>query len=390
MDFLRAEQLADIIEKEQINFIGSAVTPWHAHGIDCAIHYLQDKGVLVNGIILVKPAIKQAEICHLLSEKNFVSRCCKIYKSPAEYDTRLSVLLRSFYTGYESTNWYNKQHRQTHEKTIYIVSPWHLDFNTFALLYQSLDASYGFQMMLVEEGLSSYFPLIDTKKYIWNSLSTTKSGLRRVMSFVPSVVGRSIRRRFESQTSWINLNLLLGESDNLHPNQVSLDYYRQVLMEYAEKNRSNFPLLNLENAVIICTMAYLHTEIQDQSDVCTLKLVVEELRRKNMKVYLKPHPRDKDYKNRYASLACDFIDYPCTAEVFFAMCPQIRGVVSFSSTALVTAKLLFGLKSSSVLNFVEKNKYGDYIREEMDSFTYCFSNIVEMPNSARELGEHLL
>lgn len=390
MDFLRDEQLIDIIKKEQINFIGSAVTPWHAHGIDCAVRYLQDRGVLVKGIVLVKPAVRQTEVCQLLTEQNFVNKCCRIYKSPAEYDTRLSTLLKAYYVGYESTNWYNKQHKQKHDKTIYIASPWHLDYKIFSVLYQSVGVSYGFQLMLVEEGLSSYFPQIDTKKHIWNSLSTNKSGLSLVMSFLSSVAFRAIRRRFEARTSWINLNLLIGKSDDLKPNRFSVGYYRQVLMEYAEKNRNKFPILRLENAVIICTMAYLHTEIKEESDVKTLKLVVDELKRRELKVYLKPHPRDKDYRNRYASLACDFIDYPCTVEVFLAMYPQVAGIVSFSSTALVTAKLLFGLKSVSILNLVEKEKYGKYIREEMESFTFCFSNVVEMPNSIKELGNRFV
>ena len=388
MDCLRSEQLVDIVRREQINFIGSAITPWHAHGIDCAIHYLQDNGVQVNGIILLKPAVKQGKVCHILTEKNFVNKCCRMYKVPAVYDTSLKHVISSLVFGYKATKWYNNQTGKKCDKTIYIASPWHLDYNTFVLLYKSLGSSYSFRLMLVEEGLSSYFPAVDTKRHIWNTLSVNKHGVALILSFLLSVMNVFVRKRFESNTMWANLNLLIGSPNKLEANSIAVKYYRQVLTEYANSSQKGFQRLNLSNGIIICTMAYLHAEIQDESDVKTLELVVNELKRRGYVVYLKPHPRDEDYKNRYVSLGCDFIDSSCTVETLFVFYPGIRGIVSFSSTSLVTAKLLFDIKSVSVLNLVEKEKYGSYIREEMDSFTYCFSSIVEMPNSVKKLGEY--
>ena len=387
MDFLTDEQLVDVVRREQVNFIGSAVTPWHAHGIDCAIHYLQDKGVRVNGIVLVKPAVKQGKVCHILTEENFVSDCCKLYKIPAVYDTNLLHVANTLVSGYEAAGWYNNQAGKKHDRTVYIASPWHLDYNTFVLLYKSLGSSYGFRLMLVEEGLSSYFPAIDTKKHIWNSLSVNKRGVALILSFLLSEINVFVRKRFKSHTMWINLNLLTGLPNKLKANPIAVKYYRQVLTEHAKSNRDKFQHLDLSNGIIICTMAYLHTEIQDESDVKTLELVVNELKRRGYMVYLKPHPRDEDYKSRYISLGCDFIDFSCTVETLFVLYPGIRGIVSFSSTSLVTAKLLFDIKSVSVLNLVEKEKYGSYIREEMDSFAYCFSGIVAVPQSIKELGD---
>lgn len=385
MEFLNKEQLIELIRQNQINFIGSAVTPWHAHGIDCAIHYLQNKGITINGVIWVKPAIKQQEICYILSEENFINKCCEFHKSPAIYDTRLKTVLKNIYNEYKSTKWYNNQYKKRKERIIYIASPWHVDLSLFAYLYQSLGYLYGFRLILIEEGLSSYFPKIDTRKHIWNTLSINKRGISLIKSYLSSIIQRAVRKRFEANTSWINLNLLTGKAENLRPNTTSLEYYRQVLTEYAQINKGNLENLNLNNSVLICTMAYLHTEIQDNDDVRTLKQVVKALKQKGLNVYVKPHPRDKDYKNRYATLECDYIDYPCTAESLMVAFPHLRGFISFSSTSLVTANLLFGINSISILNLVEKKKYGKYIREEMEAFTYCFSNIVAMPKNIKEL-----
>ncbi len=385
MDFIDTTQLVQLVKREQVNFIGSAVTPWHAHGIDCAIRCLQDQGVGVKGIILVKPAVKQGEICHLLSEKNFTTDACKVFKVAPVYETRPLTILKSLFRTYRSVAWYNKQYVTKKEKTIHIAAPWHVDMYGFAQLYQSLGDSYGFRLMLVEEGLSSYFPKVDTALHSWNSLKVNKSGGRLLVSFLLSVLGLNLRNRFERNTKWTNLNLLLKKGGSLKPNALSLKYYKEVLTAYSNKNKEQLPAEDLNDSVVICTMAYLHSEIQDREDVAVLQRVVQAIKRKGLKVYLKPHPRDTDYRNRYADLGCLFLDCSCSVEALFVNSPHIRAVISFSSTSLVTAQLLFGIKGVSVLNLLDKRKFGPYIQEEMDSFLYCFSGVVSIPNTVEEL-----
>ena len=52
--------------------------------------------------------------------------------------------------------------------------------------------------------------------------------------------------------------------------------------------------------------------------------------------------------------------------------PHIKAIVSFLSTLLVSAKMLFGINAISILNIIEQEKYGDYIKDEMKSFVACF------------------
>ena len=101
---------------------------------------------------------------------------------------------------FQSVSWYNKQCEDNAKKIIYIASPWHLDVSTFIHLHTSLDASYGFRLMLVEEGLSSYFPKIDTRQHLWNTLKTKKQGFRLIQSYVVAVAGMILRQRFEKKT----------------------------------------------------------------------------------------------------------------------------------------------------------------------------------------------
>lgn len=386
MDFIDKTQLVHLVEDEQINFIGSAVTPWHAYGIDCAIHYLQDQGIRINSTILIKPAVKQGQICHLLSEKNFTSGGCRFFKIPAIYDKNPLSIVKSLIRTYRSVKWYNRQYCEKKEKIIYIAAPWHLDIDDFIQLYQSLDNSYGFRLMLVDEGLSSYFPKVNSKVHVWNTLKVNRCGVRLIQSFLVTVLGMTLRQRFENHTKWINLNLLVKEKGRLLPNAVSLKLYQQVLASYTFANQSVLPNEDLNGSVVVCTMAYLHSGIQDNEDVNVLMRVVKAIKQKGLTVYLKPHPRDNDYRNRYAALGCEFITCPCSVEALFVNSPKIRAVVSFSSTSLVTAQTLFGIKGVSILNILDKQKFGAYIREEMDSFLSCFSGVVAIPKSIEELS----
>ena len=385
MDFIDKAKISQIVREEQVNFIGSAVTPWHAHGIDCAVRYLQDQGVKVNGIILVKPAVRQGEVCHLLSEKNFTTGACRIFKQAPVYDRSPLSIIKSLVKSYRSVGWFNRQYAEKREKTIYIVSPWHLDMYCFYQLYQSQGKACGFRMMLVEEGLASYSPKVDTALHAWNSLKVNKRGCHLLVSFLLSVLGTSLRKRFERKTIWTNLNLLVRENGTLCRNDLSVKYYKEVITAYSRMHKEQLPAEDLNGSVIICTMAYLHSEIQDREDVVALQRVVEAIRKKGMRIYLKPHPRDTDYRNRYAALGCQFLECSCSVEALFVISPRIRAVISFSSTSLVTAQLLFGIKGISILNLLDKYKFGPYIQEEMDSFLYCFQEVVSIPNTMEEL-----
>ena len=165
----------------------------------------------------------------------------------------------------------------------------------------------------------------------------------------------------------------------------SSDLYRDTVSEFESKKKIGNGLPNLNGAVILCTMAYLKSEIKGNSDVNTLEKIVEELHKQGVKIFLKPHPREIDYRIRYASLGCEFIDIPCSVESILVSNSNIKAIISFSSTVLITAKLLFKIKAISILNLLDINMYGAYIQDEMHSFIDCFSSLVDMPKSLSEL-----
>lgn len=383
MDFIDNSGVGSLIKNEQINFVGVAITPWHAHGIDCAIKYLQDNGIEVKGVVIISLAVKQGKITHLLTEDNFVNTCCKYYKREAIFDSSLMHILETLKDNYLATKVYNNQN--PNGRPLYIATAWHPNIDLLMSLRNHLGEGYNFKMMVVEEGLSTYFPQVKSWKHIWSTTKTSKKGISLVMSVLLRQFSLWLIARFENNTQWTNLNLLLEQDKELHPNPLATKYYRKILTEFCSKNVQQYAISDFNGCIIICTMAYMHSEIENDSDVTSLTAVVKALQQAGHTVYIKPHPRDVDYRQRYAPLCCQFIEIPYSVETLMVKFPYIKAIISFSSTSLVTAKMLFGINAISILNIIEQEKYGDYIKDEMKSFVACFSNLVDIPKDIDEM-----
>lgn len=383
MDYIDNAGISSLIKDKQINFIGKALTPLHAHGIDCAIKYLQDKGVKVKGVIIIYLAVKQGKETYLLTENNFTNTCCTYYKQSTFYDWNLKGVLNNIHDNWYSVNAYKKEIENY--STIYIASAWHPDISLFMYLRKKLNTVYNFKLMVVEEGLSTYFPKVNSKKNIWKSVKSNKKGVAQFVSSAYKFLLVLLRNRFEKNTQVINLNLLIENKKQLLSNTVACKYYHEIISEYTNKYLEDIAIPDLNDGILIGTMAYLHSEIQGNSDVKTLEKIVNNLVNAGYRVFIKPHPRDVGYRERYASLRCDFVDVPYSMETLMVKYPKMRAIISFSSTSLVTAQLLFNIKAISILNIIEVDKYGKYIQDEMFSFKKCFSSIVNIPQDISEM-----
>ena len=74
---LKYEELSEFIQKNNINFVASAVTPWHASGVDVSIKSLEDKGIIVNGLVLIE--IASLDSIPIINNTHFQNKCCKYY-----------------------------------------------------------------------------------------------------------------------------------------------------------------------------------------------------------------------------------------------------------------------------------------------------------------------
>lgn len=388
MEYIGIDGVCLLIEREKFNFIGIAVTPWHAHGIDCAIRYLEDSGVGVKGIILIHPAIIQGKIKYILNENNFINDCCSLYKLKVALNAGLLNKIREIWNNVKARRLYNSQVFDSSKCCLYIASAWHPNINLFMYIHRKFRHLYVVRLMVVEEGLSTYFPDVKSNKHIWNTLRKQEKGLQLFVSYIYRSLNYSLKKDFEDNTQWVNLNILLEQGNGIYPNPQAIKYYRDVITKYCCKYSWN-SVPDLNDCIVLCSMAYLHSEIQDEADVNILREISLKFQQAGYKVYLKPHPRDAGYHQRYAPLSCEFLNVDCSVETLMARYHRIKAIVSFSSTSLVTAKLIFNIPAFSILNMLDMDKYGRYIQDEMNSFKQIFSSIVTVPESIEDLIKQL-
>ena len=162
------DQIPSLVECNGINFIGTAVTPWHAHGIDCAIKYIRSQGRTVKGLVFIKPALKEGKIYYILDEQNFVNDCCEFYQLAAIFNTQPLYLLNKQFNRFQATARYNNQD-YVDKHLVFIASPWHLvrgktgrvygDLNTLLVMMKGIPLAYNKDM---QEDKEAIFDAVDT------------------------------------------------------------------------------------------------------------------------------------------------------------------------------------------------------------------------------------
>lgn len=161
-----------------------------------------------------------------------------------------------------------------------------------------------------------------------------------------------------------NYNLFY-EGDQLRPNSVAIDYYKEILhSKITDLYNETYNVEPLRKSVIICTQAYKRDKIYKNTDISTLKQLINSLNAKGFKVILKPHPYEKDAAIYYSHLNCEiFTNNNISFEYIITYLKgDIKALISFSSTVLVTAKLFYNVNAIALTNIVEIENYGQYIQ----------------------------
>lgn len=377
MKTIDTAELIEIIKAKDINFIATAITPWHAHGVDCCYQKLTDDRVEVRGVVLI---CKHRDSGFVIDKSHFINQDCIIYYYEPVYSKSTGSLLSNLKFLYYSPTKIARNKR--YNKDIYIASPWQINIGIIHSL-RLFDHKIYPRFMIFEEGLATYFPCAQSFSRMWYNTSRNSKGLKRIVAFAYNVTIKKLKSRAIRKIPFQNLNLLLDNNGKLNVNNEATAYYNRVI--HMRERHSNNDFSMFENAVVICTMAYFRTHTNKEADIKLLNMLICAVRESGYKVILKPHPREVDYSEYYSSLDCEISnDRTMTMEQIMANAKDLRAVVSFSSTALVTAKLLFGVKAISILGLLDLNNYSEYVQDEMTSFTNVFGGLIDLPKTADE------
>jgi len=275
-----------------------------------------------------------------------------------------------------------KQNEQL-KPQIYLASSWHINFDLFVKLNMQISNSI-FSFILFEEGLSTYYPSSESVTTIWKDSGKNKTLLKQFFSFIFNLLNKYLQLFIESRLSFQNMNIFTQNKNSLLTNKVALNYYSLMLKKtILDNEKINTQIF--ENSVIICTMAIPRNEMDIDAYILLLEQVIDCLSDKNVRIVIKPHPRELDYKEMYSSLNCMLFDNKAISIESILTNYTIKNIIGFSSTSLITASLFFNTNSISLVSLQQSSIYRKKVRDEMKDFEDIFSDFVSMPNSMLEL-----
>lgn len=320
------------LREDQIDFIASIKTPWHALGLQAAIENLYPQG---SGLVIFTPHPRDG---YLLSPEAFSSigaslQFCRVSETDSASPPRLVARAVSTLLGFLVTR-YKKSERQP----IGIITPGHR-FNPYARLFAKppLIPQYYPEFVSIDTGLGAYFDVEQPTDASNEKQDSKQSTARRLYE-------ATVEHAKDSHFSRVPLrdrSLFHKEDGTLVANEAIVRQYCSVLPE--KRPEPN-------DIALIVTQPWSELGIIDRdTEMSVLEEAIESLQAEYNPV-IRPHPREDPTK--YDTLChgsgatVEASDAPLEKEL-----AQISPVlaVGFTSTALLTARVFYDIPAYSLV-----------------------------------------
>ena len=339
---------------QNVEIIIQVITPWHAIGAKAILSYFREKGFDVDGTILIQ---KHAKAGYMISSEDFEGDDVNVVYTEFELPPN-NIFKRA------KREWGIRRACKNYLSSEYkvdtvVATPWHVNKNK---IFRYQNDRKKFFCIVYDEGLATY-------------INNDTSSLLKY------------EEELKNNNKIEYFTLFTKKEQKLEDNKEVQKLYSDTIKTMSER-RNDFSPLNLNNSVVINTQTFVNDgQISKKEELRLLKLVVEECNRKDIKVFIKPHPRD-DKLDRFKELNAELItlDNIPQEELFAQIKP--RAVVGFTTTSLVTAVKLFGIKAISLNNLIRENTGLDMSRD-IKNFNKYFNDDVNIVSSEKELIQSL-
>lgn len=333
-----------------IGYIARAVTPWHAIGVDSAVKFLQEKYNSIQGISLITPHSKTGFCCDesvFTNDSNYKFRI-----NPYKHGLNKIKLFFLFYF-FLLCNFIKSK-----KKDVFIIGA--TPDPLLAILAFKYLPNRHIRFLLIDDGAAKYMGTLHPKK-------PSKGIINHLKYFHHAYMGNEFIKNHLDVDS---LCFLKRSQDNWVKNDDILPYYRQTLNKISQ----NVEIANLfsQKSFVICTTAWNREHIQNNEDLKQLKKVCSFLHNHGFNLLLKPHPRDTFFIHHKDELHCTLLNAGSTAMEVICEKYRFQGIISFSSTILVTAKILFNIPTYEISDLLDRSSISSFYLNEIDSFKKTF------------------
>lgn len=374
----KSKNIYDICHKvkqnQKINFLSFAITPWHALGVMGAMEVLKKKGCQLEGSICICAHATGG----FLLDKSFFS---------AVESENIEVL---YFRGGGSVDKgkmlrFLKSVSGRKGNEFFIVSPLKPHYDVIEQI-GAIRKQDCIKAVVVDEGLATYMRDKQSWIHIQNR-EENKQGFQFEELLQKMFLDNYYQRSFQKHKILLNQNIFrYDRNQNLLLNSKSIYGYRRILKKMSHDNE--IPnAKDYENAVVINTQPYFEEgRLLNNADIKVLEKVCNVFTKQGMNIVLKVHPRE-DQLERYQKLPCK-IDTSggVPMELLLSSLPvKPKYLVGFTTTTLVTGKLLFGIEGISLAKFIKQDDMEKELWKEFGKFRQLFRRYLILPANYTEL-----
>lgn len=361
------EEIKNLSNKAEINFIATATTPWHAHGIVACIYYLRTRGFNPVGYIFILP---HSMTGYALEKSLFPDLPELTIKRIEKRPLSLFENLKKIYLSVDY--FFLRAKRSKHKRILYYVEPWTIDAAQSNIITRHIK-DVSIRHIVYDEGVATYFPI--------NLQSNSVS--EKIKNLFTKHVTFGIGYRFLVSKGLVTSAKLFNQvGHTIETNTLIIPFYKQAIKSFHTNKSNNYSFP--PKTVLICTTAWERKEIVDQEDVRLIKFVNSLLKERGAAVVFKPHPRDYKFQESYHEVPMTLNAKESLESILLGSSTLPVCVLSISSTILVTSRLFFNLKSIDLSGLLDAKKIGRYI-DETTAFRNAFGNYVSSPTSIADL-----
>lgn len=363
-------------ENSSMQFVALSKTPWHAHNVDLAVRRLCQEEGDVQGVVFILPFNGK----FLLSEDSFApytqSRVQFFQLARNEKVELFEAVKRKLL----SLRFFCFRQRTKGEK-FWVISPEQPAPVYFALL-NVVYPSARLISIVVDEGLGLYMP--HNKIFAMFRENGWRRCAKRVALWL-------FTQKFVSYCLKMKGNFydwtLFQKQGRFHvtSKQREKELLVEVLADFVKEKKISSEIY--ENAVVFLTQPFVEEDEVLYAEYCKL---MQKLRVNETWVH-KPHPRERDLNiYEHLNMQVDSENKGISAECIFQHSDKKpRVVVGFSSTALVSAKLLWDIPAVSLIKLMQHKALPQSTKNDFEGFEKVFGEYVVFPKTIEELESFL-
>ena len=368
IEFLGNKGLYRLLEKSEYDYVAFVMTKWHVHSFEAALMMLQDKeNRRLKGIVIIKAHPVNG---FLLDENSFGIDNAELYYS--EEDEGIKDIIYSELCGLT----YYLKLKKSDRSSFYFLRPTSFRYPILGMVNKALHSNKKISFVKLDEGVGTY--LNDSKSWLKSSLSENrdlKSKLRCYIRYFEELLLKEDKLKQVGQ--YIDACLFKKEDSRCIVNEDVRYFYKKSLCKMLNIEKS-FSFDRAEKYIIINTQ--IPEEVFKSGSRVSkeiLKRAVDIFSRNGFKVYVKPHPREKDC-SCYEDMGAAVINEKLSQEAILASLNYKPAfIVGFFSTTLVTSSVIFDVRTISLDDIVNsQNEFLDDIQDTVNMFRMVFNNYV--------------